>query len=663
MGFILLSSVVSSTESITDQRKEKMNSELRGQSNSIDSELQGVSTVAYNIAELVGNTYQDLELKTYEDVLAGIIEQNELISGSGIWFEPNVYDAQERYVGPYIYKDGDSIITTYDYSNAEYNYFQYEFYTNAVESQGEAVFTDPYYDETSDTVMSSCSVPIYTKQGKFIGAITVDIILSTIQDLVDTISVGENGKAFLLNAEGVYLSQADKEKVMNLSILEEENTSLAAAGNDILLNQNGQATYKMSNETYSVYYQQLELLDWTLCIQIPNNELLQPVNVLVQKMLIIGIAALVIISLVIVVQVQVITQNIKKVNKVTNSLAERDFTVDPLMVKTKDEIGVMSGAINQMYERNKFVISEISNHASILDIASEELSAASVELQSQFTQITELMHNVNDNMMSTSGATEEVNASVEEVNSSINLLVEETTDSEQLAMEIKKRAQAIMEASVQSFQESTDLSERYQKNVEESIENAKVVDSIGVLADVIAGIAEQINLLSLNASIEAARAGEQGRGFAVVAGEIGKLASETAKAVDEIKQTIDKIQNSFNGLIKDTDILLQFIMNRVTPDYKSFVEVAEQYGLDAEAITTTTNNIVEKTGFIHQIISEVTDAITNIAESSQEVSTSSAIIMEAIDEASNVVEQVNDKSIEQETVSRELTDIVKTFKL
>ena len=221
----------------------------------------------------------------------------------------------------------------------------------------------------------------------------------------------------------------------------------------------------------------------------------------------------------------------------------------------------------------------------------------------------------------------------------------------------------MMEASVQSFQESTDLSERYQKNVEESIENAKVVDSIGVLADVIAGIAEQINLLSLNASIEAARAGEQGRGFAVVAGEIGKLASETAKAVDEIKQTIDKIQNSFNGLIKDTDILLQFIMNRVTPDYKSFVEVAEQYGLDAEAITTTTNNIVEKTGFIHQIISEVTDAITNIAESSQEVSTSSAIIMEAIDEASNVVEQVNDKSIEQETVSRELTDIVKTFKL
>ena len=82
--------------------------------------------------------------------MAGIIEHNELIRGSGIWFEPNVYDAQERYVGPYIYKDGDSIITTYDYSNAEYNYFQYEFYTNAVESQGEAVLTDPYYGETSD---------------------------------------------------------------------------------------------------------------------------------------------------------------------------------------------------------------------------------------------------------------------------------------------------------------------------------------------------------------------------------------------------------------------------------------------------------------------------------------------------------------------------------
>ena len=135
-------------------------------------------------------------LSDYEEMLTNVITQEDIVSGSGIWFAPYAYDSNEKYVGPYVYKDGSSTVITYDYSNAEYDYVSQEYYTIA-ESSTEPVITDPYYDPTSDTIMSTCTAPIIA-DGKFIGCVSVDIILSTITDMIDSIVVGEAGSAVSL---------------------------------------------------------------------------------------------------------------------------------------------------------------------------------------------------------------------------------------------------------------------------------------------------------------------------------------------------------------------------------------------------------------------------------------------------------------------------------
>ena len=123
MVILTLRSESASRNIISEQTAKQMDSELRGQANTIVAELESVSTIAQSLSGFVGGTYQETSLTAYEDALKNIISTNELVNGSGIWFEPNVYDSTQTYVGPYAYKDGEETVITYDYSNEEYNYF------------------------------------------------------------------------------------------------------------------------------------------------------------------------------------------------------------------------------------------------------------------------------------------------------------------------------------------------------------------------------------------------------------------------------------------------------------------------------------------------------------------------------------------------------------
>ncbi|NLL75801.1 MAG: methyl-accepting chemotaxis protein [Clostridiales bacterium] len=640
-----------------------MSAKLDGEITSISREIREVEMMAGIISTTVSNTYQSTELQEYEKLLGEIIYSNALAMGSGIWFEPYAYDKKEKYVGPYIYKDGEQPAVTYEYSNAEYNYFGYEWYQNAVKSQGNPIFTVPYYDETLDVTMSSCTVPIKKANGDFIGAVSVDIELTTIQNLISDIQVGEKGKAFLLSADGTYLSCSDSSKIMKQKIQEEENSSLAQLGNEALQQGEGSGSYTGGNETYRVYYKRLPGLNWILAIEIPESELNAPVRSLIAQMAVISVVAIVLCFAVVLYMVGNVSKNLKKVNLFAGILAKGDLTVDELKIKGKDELKQMSESLNDMFANNKFIIKHIADSSETLNESGGNLTQAAKELSMQFKNIAEVLNAVNEDMMSSSASTEEVNASVEEVNSSANVLLEETEKSNELAAEIEKRAAEVKQISRTSYEKATDLTKVYESELEQSVENAKIVESVSVLADVISQIADQINLLSLNASIEAARAGEQGRGFAVVAGEIGKLAGETASAVNEIKETTEKIEDAFKLLINTANGLLQFITKTVSPDYEAFVHTARQYESDAETIKVFSEKISDMSKAIEHTINEVSQAVQSIAYSTQNTSDNSGKIIESIGAMEKTVNEVADMSEEQKEMSEQLYDMVNKFKL
>lgn len=665
LAMLLLTAVIgfSSRDIINDQIDSRMQEELSAQSGVMGEDLHTVSSMAQSISRVVATTYQTTSMDTYEKMLGELIQDNDMVSGSGLWFEPYAYQADAEYMGPYVYKDGDQLATTYDYSNAEYNYFAQEYYELAKAST-EPVFTDPYYDETSDSIMSTCAMPILVND-QFIGCVTVDIQLDAITTLIDNIKVGDAGRGMLLTAEGVYIGGAAGDKIQNSVVITEDKDApaLAKAAKKILAGDSGETSYKGSDGQINLYYSRVDATGWILIITMPNSELTQPIMQLLAKLFGICIVALIVVALVIIFSVNSISKGLNRVKAFAGSLAEGDFTVDPIQVKTQDELGVMGGSLNAMYDSNKDVISNIAEHATDIDEASTKLRSATTELSENFAEIKKNIEEVNNAMMTTSAATEEVNASTEEVLSNVNLLTEETQNSTAMAQEIRGRAKEVGETSRKSFESASTLAKQFEERLAESIENAKVVSSIEEMANVISEIAEQINLLSLNASIEAARAGEAGKGFAVVASEIGSLATSTAEAVGQIQNTISQVQNAFDSLTKDAQNMLGFVVNDVTPDYSNFVEVAKQYGEDAASIERTADNISNMSDNIKQIMQEVTAAVQSIAEATQDTTEVSGNMTEKVVVVADHVDNVSEMAEKEDVIARELTGVVSRFKL
>ncbi|MBO5623563.1 MAG: methyl-accepting chemotaxis protein, partial [Butyrivibrio sp.] len=374
-----------------EMNTETMNATVIANANIVDGKLKIIKTSCVDIAQMISTSYRFVTMDNYKGTINKIIANNDSVLGSGIWFEPYVFDQNEMYVGPYWYKDGGNIVETYDYSNAEYDYFNQEYYLNAKSlSEGQAMITDPYYDPTTGIVMASCSAPIYDN-GTYVGCVTVDMSLADIDGMVSSIKVGKTGTAILLDSKGTYVYCSDSEKVANgVLITNDDNPNLAAMGQDIMTRDSSSpqmGAFMENGNNILLTFVTIPDVNWKLVIRMDIAELEEPVQAAGTKLAIICVIALIAGAVIIYIFVMSISKSINNVKAFAGSLASGDFTVNKIRTKSGDELGQMSDSLNNMFESNRDVISKISNESVQVSETSSGLASMANELSGQFSSI------------------------------------------------------------------------------------------------------------------------------------------------------------------------------------------------------------------------------------------------------------------------------------
>lgn len=357
-----------------------------------------------------------------------------------------------------------------------------------------------------------------------------------------------------------------------------------------------------------------------------------------------------------------ISSGVDKILSFTDLLSKGDLS-NNLQISGKNELGLIGIELNIANKNIKSLIKEITHGTEDMSASSEELSATSEEISSMMLSVNEATDQIAKGAQNLSSITEEISASSEEMKSNIYDLSNKANKSTKSSLEIKKRAINIKETASKSIEEGEYIYNEKRTNILKAIEDGKVVSEVKIMSASIGNIAEQTNLLALNAAIEAARAGEHGKGFAVVADEVRKLAEQSSSAVGSINKMVLEVENAFSNLSQSGKEILEYIANSVKPSYQLLLDTGVQYEKDAEFMNSISEEIDTSSKQMKLIISQVNTAIQNAASTAEESSSGSEEILSSINEVTKAIEDISASSQSQAELAEKLTDMVNKFKI
>lgn len=329
----------------------------------------------------------------------------------------------------------------------------------------------------------------------------------------------------------------------------------------------------------------------------------------------------------------IILNIIKPLKKCISSIGvmeQGDFSqaLGTALLKRRDDFGKLAGSIESMRTEMNGLIGEVKSQATEITGMVQEIDTNIQALDEEIENVSATTEELAAGMQETAASSEEINAMSHEIESAAKSIATRSQDGAMEADDIRDRAVSIKKTTTENDKRTKAIHAEINEGLTKALEDIKVVDQIGVLAESIMEITGQTNLLALNASIEAARAGEAGKGFAVVADEIRVLAEQSKAAVVHIQDVTKNVVESVTNLADGAKKLLEFVGTDVVDSFAGFSDMADSYSNDAGSIDGLVTDFSASSEQLLASINGVMDAIGEVSKAATEGATGTNDIAE-----------------------------------
>ncbi len=487
----------------------------------------------------------------------------------------------------------------------------------------------------------------------------INSILAGIQ-----ISDFESSYAYLVDARGTMLYHPDQGKVgqpVENSVVKGVVDALAA-GNTV---EPESEPYEYRGvKKYAAYYVGADN-QYVLVITADEDDAFAAIDEMMVVMLGVGVAVTVVLIFVAGFIIIMVFKKIDRIARLMGEISEGDFTDKPeytTYVKRKDEVGNIARSASNLRESLHEALSVVQKDVAALEADSDELNENMQQAKNSTEGISVAMDELSqgamsmaENVQDTAGVLgrvdEVVNAALQETQKSTKVLEESVTISKEAREELTR------------LSEANDATAHATTQVVQGInESNEAIAKIEMATQIIMALANQTNLLSLNASIEAARAGEAGRGFAVVAGEIKNLAEQSDKSAQDIQAIIELIMEK----AKANTEFAEEIQKAITDEKEAMSAVVGKFEAVEKNVTQTMASFEEIDAMVKELDEgkvKVMDAVEQLSSISEENAASSQETNAATQELDSVLNNIAADADELAVIAAELNEQVKKFKL